>query len=161
MEELDFRGLLDHFTSQGFQREEQVILGHFGTVQTLLSLIFGDPVNVRLTDQKEKDGEIARSVNLVCGDTIVCFASTRIPVARNQGEVLSDISAGSLGLGQIVFKRQIPHRRELVEVGRDRTGFWRTYTIEGPGLFLTISEYFPREPFEKIGWTQREGGTDG
>ena len=66
MEELDFRGLLDHFASQGFQREEQVILGHFGTVQTLLSLIFGDPVNVRLTDQKEKHSEIARSVYLVC-----------------------------------------------------------------------------------------------
>ncbi|KKK56183.1 hypothetical protein LCGC14_3067120, partial [marine sediment metagenome] len=34
MEELDFQGLLDQFSAEGFERGEQVILGHFGTVQT-------------------------------------------------------------------------------------------------------------------------------
>ena len=41
-------------------------------------------------------------------------------------------------------------------IGRDRTGFWRTYAIEGPEVYLEIHEYFPREPFEKVGWIQPE-----
>ena len=168
MEELDFKGLLGHFARLGFQREEQVILGHFGTVQTLLSLIFGEPVNVRLKGQEERDGEINRVVELVCGEDkggrmspIVCFASTRIPVVKTTPEVLQDISDGSLGLGQIVRKHDIPNRRYLATVGRDSKCFWRTYSIEGPDLFLKITEVFPRERFEKIGWTQREEWPNG
>ncbi len=152
MEELDFQGLLDHFTEKGFLKGEQVILGHFGTVQTLLSLIFEKPVNVRLTDQKEQEGAIIRSVNLMCEDTIVAYATTYIPKERNRPEVLFDISAGKLGLGQIVVTHQIPNKRNLINLGRNKVAFWRTYTIEGPQLFLDINEYFPREPFEAIGW---------
>lgn len=168
MEELDFKGLLGHFARLGFQREEQVILGHFGTVQTLLSLIFGEAVNVRLKTQGEEDGQIHRVVELVCGEDnggrmapIVCFASTLIPLVRNTPEVLQDISDGSLGLGQIVRKHDIPNRRYLMTVGRDRSCFWRTYSIEGPNLLLKITEVFPRERFEKIGWTQKEEWPDG
>lgn len=156
MEELDFKGLLGHFARLGFQREEQVILGHFGTVQTLLSLIFGEPVNVRLDTQGEENGEINRVVELVCGETVVCFASTLIPLVKNSPEVLQDVADGSLGLGQIVRKHEIPHRRNLLKVGRDSRCFWRTYILEGPNLFFKITEVFPRERFEKIGWTQRE-----
>ena len=43
MEELDFQALLDTFRSNGFQAGERAILGHFGTVQTLLTLIFNVP----------------------------------------------------------------------------------------------------------------------
>ena len=161
MEELDFKGLLGHFARLGFQREEQVILGHFGTVQTLLSLIFGKPVHVRLKTQGEENGEINRVVELVCGETIVCFASTRIPVLKNSPEVLQEISDGALGLGQIVRKLEIPNRRNLMTVGRDHRSFWRTYSIEGPNLFLKISEGFPRPPFEEIGWTKKEEATHG
>ena len=102
MEELDFKGLLDRFGQDGFQRGEQVILANFGTNQTLLSLIFGVPNRVQLVDQRERDGEIKRQVHLICGETIVCFANTRIPMAKNRRDVLLDISAGTLGLGQIV-----------------------------------------------------------
>jgi len=156
MEELDFQGLLDHFSEKGFQKGEQVILGHFGTVQTLLSLIFGKPVNVRLIDQKERDGLIVRSVNLMCEDTLVAYATTHIPKDRNRPEVLFDISAGRLGLGQIVVTHQIPNKRNLIKLGRNSLAFWRTYAIEGPQLFLEIHEYFPRQPFEDIGWLKKE-----
>ena len=47
---------------------------------------------------------------------------------------------------------QIPNKRNLINLGRNKVAFWRTYTIEGPQLFLDINEYFPREPFEAIGW---------
>ena len=157
MEELDFQSLLDQFRDNAFQRGEQVILGHFGTVQTLLSLIFGKPVNVKLTGQREENGTIMRQVQLCCGDEVTCWANTVIPKELNRKDVLKDIIAGSLGLGQIVFLRQIPNRRNLIEVGRDEVAFWRTYVIEGPRLHLKIHEYFPREPFEKVGWIHKKG----
>ena len=156
MEEIDFQGLLDHFKAKGFQRGEQVILGHFGTVMTLLSLIFEKPVNVRLIEQSEKNDYIMRTVDLVCVNTIVAKAGTRIPKSKNRAEVLFDILEGKLGLGQIVFKHQIPNKRNLLTVGRNRSAFWRTYNIEGPDLFLNIGEFFPRPPFEDIGWLKTE-----
>ena len=156
MEELDFKGLLDHFTDHGFPKGEQVILGHFGTVQTLLSLVFGEPANIRLIDQKEKERVIIRQIELRAGDRLVGYANTRILRDRNRDDVLMDITAGRLGLGQIVVTHQIPNKRNLLDVGRDKVAFWRTYTIEGPQLFLEIHEFFPREPFEAVGWLEKE-----
>ena len=156
MEELDFQGLLERFSSQGFERGEQVILGHFGTVQTLLSLVFGEPVKVRMVDQQCRDGEILRTVHLVCGAGAVCHATTRVPLARNRPDILRDIVSGRLGLGQIVAVHQVPSRRDLADIGRSPSAFWRSYTIEGPQLRLEIFECFPRQPFEEAGWLQRE-----
>ena len=156
MEELDFRGLLNHFADHGFQRGEQVILGHFGTVQTLLSLIFAEPVMVKLINQRKENGVILRQIELRAGETIVARANTRIPVSRNRDDVLTDIIAGTLGLGQIVVLHQIPNQRILQDVGRDKVAFWRTYLIQGPQLHLEIYEFFPREPFEAVGWLERE-----
>jgi len=161
MEELDFQGLLDYFKQKGFQRGEQVILGNFGTVQTLLSLIFETPVNVYDIEMKEKNGDIIRQVNLKAepgGQVLVAQATSRIPVDRNRSDVLQAITSGKLGLGQIVVTNQIPNRRILQEVGRNKEAFWRTYTIEGPDLFLEIHEHFPREPYEKVGWIEPEAG---
>jgi len=156
MEELDFQGLLDQFNTQGFERGEQVVLGHFGTVQTLLSLIFGEPVRVRLVDQQYRDGDILRTVHLVCGAGAVCHATTRIPLAKNRPDILRDIASGRLGLGQIVAVHQVPSRRDLADVGRSHHAFWRSYTIEGPELRLEIYECFPRQPFEEAGWLRGE-----
>jgi len=174
MEELDFQGLLDHFREKGFQKGEQVILGNFGTVQTLLSLIFETPVNVCDIKMEEKNGDIIRMVNLKAGpglfrhlrshgwepagQLLVAQATSRIPIDRNSFDVLHSITSGKLGLGQIVVTYQIPNRRILQEVGRNKEAFWRTYTIEGPDLFLEIHEHFPREPFEKVGWIGIEPG---
>jgi len=158
MEELDFKGLLDHFTKKGFQRGEQVILGHFGTVQTLLSLIFEEPCNVYDIRMDEKDGEIVRTINLRAGgpdEVVVCEAMSHIPIDRNRFDVVHDITSGKLGLGQIVVVHEIPNHRVLSEVGHDNKAFWRTYVIEGPNLIIEIHEHFPREPFEKVGWIGR------
>ncbi|MBA7653796.1 hypothetical protein ES703_61657 [subsurface metagenome] len=161
MEELDFQGLLDHFKLEGFQRGEQVILGNFGTVQTLLSLIFMVPVNVYDIKMEELNREIIRTVHLRAGgpdQAVVCEAKSRIPIDRNGFDVVHDIRSGKLGLGQIVVVNEIPNHRVLNEVARDDFAFWRTYTIEGPGLFIEIHEHFPREPFEAVGWIEAQEG---
>lgn len=156
MEELDFGSLLKRFGEDGFQRGEQVVLANFGTNQTMLSLIFGIPNRIKLVDQRERDGEINRSVELWCGDVLCCYANTVIPKDRNRRDVLQDISAGSMGLGQIVVSHNLPNQRNLLDVGRDKSGFWRTYAIEGPEVYLRIHEYFPRQPFIDVDWIEAE-----
>ena len=104
----------------------------------------------------ETEDVITRDINLVAGEKIVCHATSHIPRFRNREDVWEDISAGRLGLGQIVVVHNLPNKRVLVDIGRDTGAFWRTYTIEGPELFLEIHEHFPREPFETVGWLEKE-----
>jgi len=156
MEELNFQELLDRFHKDGFTRGEKVILANFGTNQTLLSVIFDKPSRLQLVDQREDDGVINRAVNLFYGDTLCCHANTVILRARNRADVIYDITAGHLGLGQIVVTHNLPNRRVLLEVGRDRASFWRTYAIEGPEIYLKIHELFPRKPFLEVGWLEPE-----
>lgn len=150
MEELDLESLLE--TLKDFDRGEQVILGHFGTVQTLLSMVFGQPVMVKLIDQHEEEGDIIRRVYLMAGDKLLCYAVSHIPKSRNRDDVIYDIASAQLGLGQIIACHQLPTRRSLTGVGRDREAFWRSYIIEGPEVYIQISETFPKKPFEDIGW---------
>lgn len=152
MEELDFQALLDRFNGDGFPRGEQVVLANFGTNQTLLSLIFQKPTNVKNITIREENSEIIRDVDLVAGDLVVCHATTHIPVARNSFDVVKEVAAGRLGLGQIIITHNLPTKRVLVDVGHDDEAFWRTYTIEGPDVFFEIYEHYPRQPFIDVGW---------
>lgn len=152
MEEMDFRSMLDKFAAGGFQKGEQVILSNFGTNQTLLSIIFQAPNEIKILSMQDNEGSIYRAVDLFCAGEKVCWAQTTVPKKKNKPEVLADILEGKLGLGQIVVKHNLPNKRVLKKIGRDDSYFWRTYVIEGPDVFLEITEEFPREPFILIGW---------
>ncbi len=158
MEELDFQGLLDKFGQDGFQKGEQVILGNFGTNQTLLSLIFQKPVNVKNIKVEEVHGVIIRGVDLVTDEQVVGHAITRVPGNRNSTKVWDAVLDRQLGLGQIIVTYNLPTKRILGDVGHDDHAFWRTYTIEGEDVFFEISETYPRKPFEEIGWIHKEEG---
>ena len=155
MEEFDLKALLERFGKGGYTRGEQVILANYGTNQTLLTLIFGTPCKIKVIGQKDRGDDYIRQVHLICDGEVVCFASTVIPKARNRPDVLEDILAKKLGLGQIVVTRSIPNHRTLLDIGHDRTAFWRTYAIEGPDLYLEITERFPMAPFVREGWIRR------
>lgn len=159
MEELDFQALLDRFRGDGFQKGEQVILANFGTNQTLLSLIFQEPANVKNITIEEKEGGLARHVDLIAGEQMVGYATTYVPGDRNSKEVWEAVKAGQLGLGQIVVTFNLPSKRVLVDVGHDDKAFWRSYKIEGPDVFFEINENYPRQPFEEIGWLQKPGSS--
>ncbi len=156
MEELDFNNLLQGFS--GFDRGERIILGHFGTVQTLLSLVFNRPVSVRLVDQCEEDGFIIRHTLLTTEEDLLCWAASRIPKSANRQDVIVDIREGRLGLGRIVARHQLVTQRSLKRLGRDEWAFWREYTIEGPDVCVQINETFRRKPFEAAGWTKHLNG---
>ena len=150
MEELDLKSLLK--TLKDFDRGEQIILGNFGTVQTLLSLIFSHPVTVKLIYQCEKEEVIIRRVQLMAQDNVLCYAVSHIPKFRNRDGVIRDISNGRMGLGQIIAYHRLSNQRSLIRVGEDDEVFWRTYNIEGPEVYIEITETFVKAPFEAIGW---------
>jgi len=157
MEELNFQELLDRFGQDGFQKGEQVILANFGTNQTLLSLIFQKPANVKNIHIEEVEGVITRDVDLITGEQVVGHATTHVPRDRNSQKVWDAVRAAQLGLGQIIVTYSLPTKRELVDVGHDDQAFWRTYTIEGADVFFEIYEHYPRLPFEEIGWIHKKG----
>ena len=159
MEELDFQELLDRFGQDGFQKGEQVMLANFGTNQTLLSLIFQKPANVKNIQIEEVKGIITRDVDLITGEQVVGHATTHIPRDRNSQKVWDAVRARQLGLGQIIVTYNLPTKRELVDVGHDDQAFWRTYTIEGADVFFEIYEHYPRSPFEAIGWLRKSGSS--
>ena len=53
MEELDIPGALERLKPYDLSPIERVLAGHTGTVQLLLSLLFGEPVDVVLIGQFE------------------------------------------------------------------------------------------------------------
>lgn len=168
MEEIDLKGLVSRFKRGGFQPGERVILGHFGTVQTLLSLIFLEPVRVQLEDQKIEEGVypycpgviefggscLKRSISLMAGEEVVGTATSYIPEEDNEESLISQLLHSGLGLGQIVFESGIPNKRILHEVHRNAESFGRCYTICGPRMRIVINESFPRKPFEDIDWLE-------
>lgn len=166
MEEIDAGDLLDIFALHRFELGERVILGHLGTVQTLLGLIFAAPVSVRVIECHREAAQVTpapsetmveerltRKVELVAGGKVACNASSLIPLgSSNRPDFIRDVEAGEAGLGQLIVKHRIPATRLLHSVGRDPEGFWRHYSITGPGLNLEIREFFPRQPFVEAGW---------
>ncbi len=169
MEEIDLKALVQRFDQGGFERGERIILGHFGTVQTLLSLIFNEPVRVDLRKQEKRDGcsipisqgstlnraHIMRFVRLMVGERVVGSAISHIPLEDNRQDVLTELWCSNLGLGQIILKSGIPNKRILNDVARDDDAFSRTYTISGPQMNIIIRECFPRQPFEDVGWLNK------
>ena len=147
MEELNIPAVLERLKPYGLGPIERVLAAHTGTVQLLLSLYFGSPVDVTLVEQAEEMGEIRRRVSLVVRrtDQEACFARSVIPLSANSKEVLADVRDGVLGIGQIAVKHRIPTERRIREVNVSSSQISRKYIMQGPGLYYVVTEVFPRE----------------
>ena len=147
MEELDIAGVLAKLKPYNLSPFERVLAAHTGTVQLLLSLYFGAPVDVTLVEQSEELGEIRRQVSLVvrCTSQEACFARSTIPLSVNSREVLADVREGKLGIGQIAVKHRIPTERRIREITVTYSQIARKYVMQGPGLYYAVTEVFPRD----------------
>ena len=147
MEELDIPAVLARLKPYNLSAIERVLAGHTGTVQLLLSLYFGSPVDVTLIEQSEEMGEIRRRASLVvsCTGQEACFARSVIPLSVNSREVLADVREGKLGIGQIAVKHRIPTERRIREITVTPSQISRKYIMQGPGLYYTVTEVFPRD----------------
>ncbi len=159
MEELDIPGALERLKPYDLSPIERVLAGHTGTVQLLLSLLFGEPVDVVLIGQFEPAGrhEIHREVSLRLRhrEVEVCHAVSIIDLKRNSQQILAAIQEGRLGLGQIAVKYSMPIERTIKTIEVDEGQISREYTMEGRvfrdpdflELHYSIMEMFPRGVF--------------
>ena len=147
MEEMDIPSVLARLEPYRLGPMERVLAAHTGTVQLLLSLYFGSPVDVTLVEQAEEMGEVRRRVSLVvrCTGQEACFARSTIPLSANGREVLTDVREGLLGIGQIAVKHHIPTERRIREINVTPSQIFRKYVMQGPGLYYVVTEVFPRE----------------
>lgn len=168
MEELDILGALELLQPFNLGPVERVLAGHTGTVQLLLSLLFGEPVDVVMVGQSEVNGPVRReihrevSLKLRHRELEVCRAVSVIDLQMNDPEVLADIREGKLGLGQLAVKYDVLNKRTIDSIEVDQVSLRRQYTMDGydPGkegqrqsghyLHFVITEVFSRDLFQAL-----------
>ena len=160
----------------GINPLERVILCHDGTVQSLLSVLFGVPVKVEVLSQQTVDDiGILRWTKLVAvyparsaklpdihidpsGSDIVipshevtaCLAESVIPFKNNPEGFLTAIREQSMGIGQILKATGLKQERHVFGLYADENVIARNYHISGD-VEMIITETFPREAIKKAG----------
>jgi len=141
---------------------ERVILCHDGTVQTLLSVLFGVPVKVEVLSQQElPDIGILRWTKLVAvypltdmifpgNEVTACLAESIIPFKNNPEGFLTAIREQSMGIGQILKATGLKQERHVFGLYADENVIARNYHISGD-VEMIITETFPREAIKKAG----------
>lgn len=160
----------------GINPLERVILCHDGTVQTLLSVLFGVPVKVEVLSQQALSGiGILRWTKLVAvyparsaklpdihgapsetdmvfpsHEVTACLAESFIPLINNPEGFLTAITEQKMGIGQILKATGMNQERHVFGLYADENVIARNYCISGD-VNIIITETFPREALRKAG----------
>lgn len=134
---------------EGLSPLERVILCNEGTVQTLLSVIFHEPISVQVISQLEFASVIVRWTKILNGSLTVCLAESVINKECTSSEFLSEIREKKLGLGQIIKAHKLNTERLLIGFYADDLIFARNYKIIGDSDII-LTEVFPREAYRKF-----------
>ncbi len=141
----------------GLSSIERVILCHDGTVQTLLSVLFGVPVEVVvLSQQTLPDIGILRWIKLVTApsgsnkEIIACLAESLIPFKNNPEGFITGIKECNMGIGQLLKSLGLKQERQVFGLYVDDNVIARNYRISGD-VDIIITETFPRKAIEQVG----------
>ncbi|MDO9556064.1 MAG: hypothetical protein Q7J82_00565 [Coriobacteriia bacterium] len=139
---------------------EKVILCNDGTVQTLLSVLFGVPIKVEVLHQEDLGLYILRQSQLIAEyapDNIiqVCWAESMISKSGNPEGFITGIMERGMGIGQLITALGINTRRELKAMSCGRELFTRSYKIynvgeKQPNIDIMITEIFSRGVYKKL-----------
>ena len=142
---------------------EKVILANEGTVQTLLSVVFGVPIKIEVLSQIEAETYIVRWVRLVAnyGNDLaitVCLAESIIDKNNIFEGFLTGIREKNMGIGQLLSACGIRTERELLGFYSDKNTFSRNYSISthgydiraGRGFKIIITEVFQKDAFKRL-----------
>jgi len=142
---------------------EKVILGNEGTVQTLLSIVFGVPIKIEVLSQIETETYVVRWVRLVAdyGNNLVitvCLAESIIDKNNVFEGFLNGIREKNMGIGQLLSACGIRTVRELLGFYSDKSTFSRNYSIStygydiraGRGFKIIITEVFQKDAFKRL-----------
>ena len=131
---------------------EKVILCNEGTVQTLLSVIFGVPIKVEVIYQHETNINIIRWSRLVAEFTPdnviqVCSAQSVITKSECPEGFINGILEANHGIGQLISSIGLNTKRKLSMADSNKHTFSRAHIIEGigqssPSLRICITETF-------------------
>jgi len=129
---------------------ERVILASTGTVQDLLSVIFGMPVRVEVISQLNYDTVLVRWAKLVIDNPdpmTVALAESVIPYEKNNPEFIGMMGDRDIGIGYAIDNLGIQTERHLLGIHVDGDTFARTYQIRGDGIDILITESFSTEMY--------------
>lgn len=140
---------------------ERIIITNTGTVQTLLSVLFKNPIRVKVISQTEGVNCYIREVQLLLlvngKEVVVCTASSIIYLnkqGRYQG-FYTGIKEKNMGIGQLLSSLKIPTEREIISYNLTKNIISRTYFIRDiidlkeseHNIVIEITEHFVRKYF--------------
>lgn len=138
---------------KGLSPLERLILCNYGTVQTLLSVVYCLPVKIKVLSQYEFNEIIVRWTRLYIepsGDpgqpepsTTVCLAESIIPINDNTVGFITAIREQIMGIGQIIKATSLKTERCIQGMFADELTIARNYSIRGD-VNVLITESFPR-----------------
>jgi chorismate-pyruvate lyase len=131
---------------------QRAIVTTDGTVQTMLSVIFGKEVTAKVISQLDIGGVTVRWTQLIIEETgqVVCIAESIIPRGANSRVFMEDLDAREIGIGQILAKHKIMTKRTLLGIFCDNENFTRTYRIAGSTTDILITEVFPFRVYAEV-----------
>ena len=132
---------------------ERIILASTGTVQDLLSVIFGVPVRVEVISQLNYDTVLVRWAKLIADDPeplTVALAESVIPYRKNNPEFIGAMGDRDIGIGYAINRLGITTERHILGVTTNDDTFARTYQIRGDMIDVLITESFNRELYRGL-----------
>ncbi|KAI9452495.1 hypothetical protein BJY52DRAFT_911045 [Lactarius psammicola] len=141
---------------------ERIMLSARGELQRLLSAFFSRTINIKSiyehtsprthTASPEEPITQRREVHLLCGDKIVCIATSHVTITAPHCERL--FLDEKFAIGQMFRKMQTPPQFALLDCGvrveDDKDTLWRRYTLSTEGFVCDIVEVFPDRDVFKL-----------
>jgi len=146
----DIEDTLAMLASYDLTTLERVVLASTGTVQDLLSVIFGMPVRVEVISQLNYDTVLVRWAKLVINNPdpmTVALAESVIPYEKNNPEFIGMMGDRDIGIGYAINNLGIQTERIILGIHVDGDTFARTYQIRGEMIDVLITESFSRETY--------------
>lgn len=128
-------------------KSQKLILLERGTLEGLLTVLQGEPIEVHIIEQGMYEGKYVRKVSLKGSrsrEELVKARST-VYLGRMDDQVAEDIKSGHLGIGEILTKHNIESKRDFREIGYDEKtrSLFRIYDINvRETAWFTVKEIF-------------------
>ncbi|ASI13649.1 hypothetical protein Mia14_0322 [Candidatus Mancarchaeum acidiphilum] len=146
--------ILGDLSSKLTPTEREILLNE-GMTQAKVSEILNLPVKVEVIAQHEISGVIMRQVRIYTEKAngmraTVYFAESVIPIGGNSDQFIAIMREKGMGIGQAINALHIAQKRQIIDVYADESVISRNYSIEGEGLFVLITEVFPRNVLKAV-----------
>ena len=121
--------MTENISGSKLTREQQILLGHTGTVEQVLAIIAGAPIEVKVTKQEGVD-IIERDAILTAKGRVLVRARSKIYCKNLPADIVRQVRQKRKGIGAIIASSRLETFREVVRVGRNPDGSpYRIYRI--------------------------------